>query len=99
MWYKLYVRVGLDGMRLSSGNFATLYYNTTYDWIVDDHESGECFARSDVVYMRENTIEYVTRYWCDKVLADVIMLVTYNEGYNLNESDQRIIKEIMKFYN
>lgn len=97
IWYKLYVRVGLDGLHLSSGNFAILYYNgTTYNWIVDDHESGEWFARGDVVYMRESTIEYVTAYWCDKVMADEAMLIMHNDGYTLNECDRRRIKEIME---
>lgn len=76
MWYKLHVRVGLNGMRLSSGNFAIMYFNsTTNDWFVQDHESGGFFTRSDIVDMRKTTTLYDTAKWCDSILmaADLIM--------------------------
>ena len=93
MWYKLYVRVGFDGMRSSSGNFAVMYFNsTTYDWIIDDHESGEIFTRSAIVDMRETTVEYVTANWCDNILRVAADLIMHEKGYNLTDYEQRLIK-------
>ena len=93
MWHKLYVRVSLDGMCLSSGNFVVMYFNgAVYDWVIVDHESGEIFTRSDILDMRESTVEYVTANWCDNILRVAADLIMHEKGYNLCDYEQRLIK-------
>ena len=93
MWYKLYVRVGLDGMRLSSGNFAVMYFNSVaYDWIIDDHEIGEIFTRSDIVDIQERAVEHVIVNWCGNILRDAADLIMHEKGYDLTDYEQRWIE-------
>lgn len=93
MWYKLYIRVSTKGLRVSSGNFATLYYNNmTYDWIIDDHENGDLYTLEDIRDLQSETICYETACWCDVIIRDVARLVMQHPGYNLSDYDSNRIK-------
>lgn len=81
MWSKFYVKINDKGISLSSGNYATLYFDTDIKYyVIDDHENGEIYGELELYQMKDDTEYYDTSKWVSTMI-DGVKAIVENDGY------------------